>query len=156
MLQTEQPHTNWTLRGLAALVCVLGWIAVAGCSSDHPTIAKVHGTVTLNGNPLPQGRVSLEPIAQPGQPNPGKAAFGIIQSDGTYRLGTYSDTDGAVVGKHRVTLYGTTPGNEPAKKPPFDVLRLVGQSYEVVAGQDNEINIELTSEIVRQFGERDD
>ena len=37
------------------------------------------------------------------------AGFGIIQSDGTFVLGTYAEQDGAVVGPHRITLYGDPP-----------------------------------------------
>jgi hypothetical protein len=34
----------------------------------------------------------------------GKMATGVIQSDGTYELTTYSSGDGAAVGKHRVFI----------------------------------------------------
>jgi hypothetical protein len=34
----------------------------------------------------------------------GKLAFGVLQSDGTFVLGTYEPEDGAVVGDHWVTV----------------------------------------------------
>ena len=70
--------------------------AVAGCSQDA-SVANVNGTVCLDGNPLTAGTVQFVPAA-------GRAAKGTIQSDGTFRLGTYSESDGALVGPHRVAI----------------------------------------------------
>ena len=40
-------------------------------------------------------------------------------------------------------------------EPPFETLRLVGQKFAVVAGQDNQFAIELTSDQIRKFGEHE-
>ena len=80
---------------IAILVCLH---AVIGCgSSQRAEMRKVSGMVTLDGRPLTSGYVLFVP-------DRGRAAKGIIQSDGTYTLGTYSSADGAALGTHRVTV----------------------------------------------------
>ena len=68
----------------------------AGCSEDATT-ASVSGIVRLDGKPLPLGIIRFIPSA-------GRPASGEIQSDGTFTLGTYGKKDGALIGKHRVTV----------------------------------------------------
>ena len=48
-------------------------------------------------SPLTSGTVRFVPDA-------GRAASGTIESDGTYRLGTYSRSDGALIGTHKVAI----------------------------------------------------
>ncbi|MGE0755692.1 MAG: hypothetical protein AB7O38_01665 [Pirellulaceae bacterium] len=83
---------------VAGVVCL---IVAAGCGStgDHPPTAPVHGKVSYKGQPLKGGTVSFQPQGQPGNP-----ALGDIQPDGTYSLTTYEKDDGAVLGKHAVTV----------------------------------------------------
>jgi hypothetical protein len=53
--------------------------------------------VRLDGKPLTTGRVQFIPAA-------GREASGRIQSDGSYVLGTYEESDGALIGKHQVAI----------------------------------------------------
>jgi hypothetical protein len=72
-----------------------------GCGSSAPQGAAtlpVKGKVIFKGQPLTKGTISFEPEGA------GKEAFGEIQPDGTFVLTTYKKDDGAVVGKHRVTV----------------------------------------------------
>ena len=69
---------------------------LAGCGSDSK-LGSVDGVVRLDGKPLTTGTVRFVPAG-------GRAASGEIQSDGTFTLGTYGESDGALIGKHQVVI----------------------------------------------------
>lgn len=72
-----------------------------GCGrSDLPETAPVSGTVTFKGRPLPGGTVTFHPEDD----KAGNPAFGEIRSDGTFEMTTYKAEDGAILGKHIVTI----------------------------------------------------
>jgi hypothetical protein len=75
-----------------AALCVLS----AGCS-DRPKMAKVKGTVTLDGKPLPAGTVTFETKGV--RPATAKVVNGEITEVTTFDL-----NDGAPVGQHRVAV----------------------------------------------------
>lgn len=75
----------------------LGLFAFSGCGDGLPQRAPVAGSVTFNGQPVSEGTVTFFPTA-------GRAALGKIQADGTFRLTTYDEGDGALLGEHRVTI----------------------------------------------------
>lgn len=81
---------------LLAGVCLLA--LSSGCSGGggFPT-APVTGKVTSKGKEVPNGTVLFIPDSGP-------AATGEIGKDGTYSLGTYGKTDGAVLGHHKVAI----------------------------------------------------
>jgi hypothetical protein len=80
--------------GAGIIVCLF----LLGCSpSGDMQTAPVKGKVTYNGQPLPSGTVMFVPTQGP-------AATGEIRPDGSYSLGTYGTSDGAVLGKHKVTI----------------------------------------------------
>jgi len=103
------------------LVIVLGGV-LAGCGGPErlPT-APVEGKVLYNGEPLAFGSVVFIPEA-------GLPAKGTIQPDGTFRLSTYGDGDGAILGKNRVeiTCSSTQDPNAPPPDPSEEMP--VGQS----------------------------
>ena len=124
-----------------------------GCSRPPHELAPVRGTVTLDQTPLGGGRVMFAPIAASQNREVGKPAFGQIQADGAFRLTTYREGDGAVVGEHWVTIYGPRADAQPssaANIPRFKRLA-VSKKQAVVAGQENEIHIRLTREDVARF-----
>ena len=83
------------MAAVALLACVL---LVVGCGrGDRLETAEVAGTVTLDGEPVTQGTVLFTP-------EQGRVAKGEIRPDGSFSLGTYEDDDGAIVGKHQVTV----------------------------------------------------
>jgi hypothetical protein len=135
----------------------------AGCNSEDKETAPVRGIVLVDGKPLNFGRVQFSPIANGDSMKAGKAGFGYIGADGRFTLTTYKPEDGAVVGQHRATIVSRSrplPENEkkpPRDKtiPPFETLRLMGQRFEVHPGQDNHIEIKLTAEQIRKFGEHE-
>src|SRR5688572_24281982 len=74
--------------------------SLAACSrAPHPTY-PVEGTVKFaNGSPLEGGWIECVPKS-----GPRVTARSQIQPDGTFRLGTFSMSDGAVAGLHRVIV----------------------------------------------------
>lgn len=144
--------------------CTALWLAgavaaalIAGCSKSPYELAPVEGRVTIDGAPMPIGKVMFAPTAKEGNLNPGKPAFGAIQPDGSFKLSTYDDGDGAVVGVHWVTIYrgdGITPTGSTAKPIPVFDRFTVPQTKTVVAGQDNRVEIQLTSQEIAKFGRK--
>ncbi len=152
-------------RGRAGRVAsMLLLVIVAGCGKG-PNLVPVRGTVLVDGQPLGLGRIQFAPMATGDNVNPGRPAVGSILADGTFTLGTETDDDGAIVGKHRVTIYTQKPkksdgGNDVAARkssvPPFQVLRLIDRDFTVDENGENNFVIELTSDYIRKFGEGDD
>jgi hypothetical protein len=147
-------------RLLILVVCVL---VVAGCGKGRP-VAPVRGTVTLDGKPLPGGRIMFEPIASGPNKIVGKAAFGQIQSDGSFVLSTYEEGDGAVVGSHHPVIFGNRvedPRVENPKRPTIPgpnigLVRLQDKTLDVVAEKENVFSIEVKSRDLRLDGVTDD
>ena len=82
---------------------------VASCGSDRLPTYEVTGKVIFSdGTPLPGGWIVCESVEH------GLAARGIIETDGSCRLGTYGATDGAVAGRH---LLAITPAPPPGYDP---------------------------------------
>ncbi len=74
---------------------------LVGCGgSNQEKTAPVTGTVTLQGTPVAKGNIVF-------YPSNGRPGMGSIQSDGTYSLTTFDQGDGALLGKHRVTITAT-------------------------------------------------
>jgi hypothetical protein len=142
----------------------LGPLAVAcclcsGCSKSPFDLAPVHGTVAIDGRPMTHGKVMFAPAARNGDVDAGKPAFGVIGQDGSFVLSTYGDGDGAIVGEHSATVINIPTGDAPETSqiptgqriPKFKRVLVPGK-FSVVAGQDNQIDIRLTSRDISQFG----
>lgn len=73
-------------------------VCVVGCQAP-PDLAPVSGKITIAGQP-PQylGQITFYPT------DGRRAAIGIVQPDGTFKLTTFKDGDGAFVGEHRVAI----------------------------------------------------
>ncbi len=140
-------------RVLASIVCVLASLVVVltGCGSagDFPT-APVSGKVTHNGEPVQGGSITFAPVATGSELEVGQPASGAVQQDGTFVLGTQTENDGAVVGRHRV-LYSPPPvapveggagGHSQTPPSPYDGLSPKEQEVEVKDGANN-VEIEL-------------
>ncbi|QDT69371.1 hypothetical protein MalM25_23080 [Planctomycetes bacterium MalM25] len=89
-----------------------------GCGGG-PKMANVSGVVTLEGEPVPNVVVRFQPLPPEGESfATGKAAFGEAGADGKFRLSTYGEYDGAVVGVHRVTVSSLDSSPLPGTAPP--------------------------------------
>lgn len=70
----------------------------SGCGPDRPETVTVRGTVTLDGQPVEGATVGFNP--QGG----GRPATGMTDSSGAFTLTTFVPGDGALPGKHAVTV----------------------------------------------------
>src|SRR5688572_28324839 len=108
--QQERPHRQgMSLRPhlcFSAIVLLLA--ASVGCGGSSTKMAPVAGKVLLDGEPVTIGYVTTMPLAGPG-------AKGVIQPDGSFVLGTLTESDGASIGAHRVSIASYSM---PVKKGP--------------------------------------
>jgi hypothetical protein len=96
-------------RPLVVSLMVLA--SIAGCGQDA-NVSRVHGIVRLDGKPLTAGTVRFVPEA-------GRAATGQIESDGTFTLGTYGKSDGALIGTHKVAIIAYEATSD--ERPPYEI-----------------------------------
>lgn len=75
-----------------------------GCAGESYSIAPVSGTVTLDGEPLANASVGFEPIRQGDDIVAGYGSYGETDENGNFTLKTLHGEDGAIVGKHRVSI----------------------------------------------------
>ena len=97
------------MTSVVRLLLVGSVALVAGCGSDRLPTYDVTGKVVFpDGSALPGGWIVCESAEH------GLAARGIIDTDGSYRLGTYAAADGAVAGRHLVAITPAPPaGYDP-------------------------------------------
>lgn len=112
----------------------------SGCGGG----ASVTGTAKLeDGTPLTAGEVEFNPITAEGGGDSDEAApvpaVGTIGEDGTFTLGTYSETDGAAPGKYKVLIFDAQPPISErymeAESTPLEV--------EVKSGEENHFEFKL-------------
>jgi hypothetical protein len=90
-----------TVRPYRALLLGAAAFVAAGCGGGADSPSPVHGTVYLDGMPakeLAGGTVTFN------SEELHKSASGEIQADGSYRLGSLREDDGAIPGKYQVTV----------------------------------------------------
>lgn len=87
----------------AILLLVLG---ATGCRKGARPVAPVSGLITLDGKPLAGGSIVSQPAAPPGSVIAGKGSVAFCDADGRFQLKTLDGLDGAVVGEHRIRIYG--------------------------------------------------
>jgi Carboxypeptidase regulatory-like domain len=82
----------------------VAWAALvfgaAGCGAGG--LSTVQGTVTLDGQPLPNATVTFLPASGKGQ-----QARGVTDASGNFRLETFKPGDGAVPGEYKVIIQYT-------------------------------------------------
>jgi len=132
---------------LVFLVVLAAIGLVPGCGKKMPPLTPVSGKVTVDGQPLTAGQVSLIPdVGLPTQEKsegqdstPGIGpSIGQIGSDGTYKVFT-SGKEGAPLGKYRVTVTPSMMPSGDKKAPPMNFSRKFGDNrntplkFEVVA-----------------------
>ncbi len=89
------------------VACTMALVAsilfdVSGCGGDDPEAAlvmKAGGTVNYKGQPLEQGTIQFIP-------DKGRPAAGTI-ANGKFTLTTYKEGDGAIPGKHGISIVST-------------------------------------------------
>lgn len=147
----ERGKMSYIIPRLPAIIVCVGAIAVlaAGCGRENQLeTIKVTGRVTLDGQPLGSGTVVFMPQKGPG-------AKGTIGSDGSFRMGTYAEGDGAVAGRHQVAVIALDPKAMAAAKGPdayvpsliperYNSSATSGLTFEVKPGIKNVADIEIT------------
>jgi hypothetical protein len=88
---------------------VLCLVALCGCGQGGKDLAPVSGTVTLDGEPLADGVIIFQPIADDSNPNPGAGSTARTDSEGKFSLETINRKPGAIVGTHKVKVYSYSP-----------------------------------------------
>ncbi len=73
-------------------------VVLAGCGYRRPGLVQVTGMVTLDGEPVGAASVSFTPVAG------GRQANGGTNEKGIFFLSSYASRDGAILGKHRVSV----------------------------------------------------
>jgi hypothetical protein len=120
-LREKSSMSGDLIRAAALLAFCAG--AAPGCGEEieRPETFPVQGRVTYQGKPVPRGTITF-------QSDDGQAAVGEIQPDGSYRLSTFEEGDGAVLGHHKVYIIADTsdpgmiPGSSPGYTPPKDLI----------------------------------
>lgn len=85
-------------RRISIVLCLVAG-TIAGCGrGDRLPTGHVTGKVTIDGNPLPSGSLLFVPIGG------GPTSQGKIEADGSFKMGTYTETDGAILGSHKVMI----------------------------------------------------
>ena len=138
-------HFNRTRCFQFASIIVLV-AACAGCRSNSSPVAVVRGKIQLDDKPLANGFVITVPSA-------GRGAKGVIRN-GEFELGTFSTSDGAVIGTHKVAVTATEAPQGAGPEAAAGKL-LVPERYtnpdaseltiDVKAGEVNAPTLKLTS-----------
>ena len=135
---------------LAALIAAAPLLAGCGPQLEEFPVAPVTGTVTCNGEPLEGGRIQFSPVRAGEEVEAGKPAQAVIEVTGTFVLSTYARGDGAVVGKHTVSVWpdevqGLGDDREQAADlAPGCPGGALSGTFTVVEGQENAFEIELS------------
>lgn len=147
-------------RMLAWMLLCFIMVSLA-CSKPPYELATARGYVTLDGKPLGNAKVMFAPIAKGDSIKAGKPAFGLLQSDGQFTLGTYAQEDGAMIGEHWVTVIPLQE-NKGRDRPSQHEASTRKQSWSrvtfpermsVVADKENEFTIALTTAMTAKYGQ---
>jgi hypothetical protein len=153
MMRKKESRHSSRLHGreLAGMCVLAACLATAGCAKPvrAPT-AKASGTLSAGGAPLAGVNVTFTPAA-------GRSAGGTTDAEGKFSLSTFAPGDGAVPGKHRVTLslkqadvpMPGTPEAAAYKPPPqpfakkYAGLSTTDLEVEIPAGGNKAITLEV-------------
>lgn len=92
----------------SGVLLLLPLLAGCGASADGPELTSVSGTVTLDGQPLPDASVVFMPA------DGGRSAFAQTDSDGWYELGYTTTGMGTPPGEYIVSISTyREPGEDP-------------------------------------------
>lgn len=149
MITTYADRRSFLSRLLPLAACLGGLSSLAGCGDEGPERVAVAGKVSLDGKPLPTGKVTFVPIDGP------TAAVAEVR-DGVFRA---EGADGPAAGRYRVEIVAVEPTGKKIPNPDapgatLDEERdLVPERYnartellaEVKPGADNSFEFALSS-----------
>jgi hypothetical protein len=128
------------LQGVPPFLIVLALLATLGCSDGRPERVPVSGQVLIDGQPLTHGYVQFAPADS-------RASTGALDSSGHFTLTCFEPGDGAVTGKHKVTVMSQEPiGQETIKWHAPKMYANPNESglEQEITGPTDSIKIELT------------
>lgn len=85
------------MKGIWWFCAVVCAVACLGCGDGRPKRVPIAGKVMIDGKPLERGFIQV--VSADNRP-----ATGEIGRDGSFRLTTFDDNDGCVLGNHKVTV----------------------------------------------------
>jgi hypothetical protein len=126
-------HQYYLRRVLAVVFVSISIVATSSCShDDRPQLHAVRGTMTVQKKPAVKAVVVLRPV------NPGLLKnllpHAEVGPDGTFRIGTYGDGDGAPEGEYRVTITWPTTRTDPKTGDEISEDRLKGRYNDPTKG----------------------
>jgi hypothetical protein len=127
------------------LILVFAALALlsSGCgggSKDRPPLGRVHGRVTLDGQPLEQATVVFTPLEVGGC-----EASGLTDAKGEYVLRYHRDDMGAALGKNSVRITKQPSPDLKSELLPGRYNRYTTLTAEVKSGN-NDLPFDLTSQ----------
>lgn len=112
---------------IAFSCCVLSTLVGCGGNAD---LAPATGVVTLDGEPMAEAKVMLHPID--GGP---RNSYGTTNAKGEFKLSTFGMNDGALIGRHVVTVTKVDTKDQPQFAPNELASKgYGGASYEAMMG----------------------
>jgi hypothetical protein len=90
------------------LILVSALLTVS-CNAEPARVAEAQGTVKFHNKPVPNAEIMF----LPDDDTKGPSSSAITDADGRFTLKTEDGRQGAVVGKHRVTVRTSKPRNDP-------------------------------------------
>jgi hypothetical protein len=127
-----------------------------GCGGSDAFV-PVSGKVTLNGNPLSGATVMFQPMGKPGSIVAGEGSTGKTNDKGEFTLKSSTGKNGALVGKHSVSITALNPkvgehdtrpprgGWPTADKVPSRYNAKSELTFDVGPGGTNQAGFDLTS-----------
>ena len=95
----------------AACAAVLSCPTLAGCKASGLAAYPASGRVVFSDkSPLTSGNIEFAPV----EGEIRTSARGMIEEDGSFRLSTFGEADGALAGRHRVLII---PGRQRGERP---------------------------------------
>ena len=135
------------LKSVVVVGCVMMALMLqVGCGPSGPEIARVQGTVTMDGKPLPNAIIMFVPVG-------GRPSVSETDANGKYVLEFSGGRKGAIPGMNRVEIntgrlaYEKDGKNYPAVKEsvPAQYNRLTTLEFNVEAGKNNTADFALKS-----------
>jgi len=124
-------------------------LAAVGCGNGRPGLTPAVGKVTLNGEPLADALVFVQPV-QTSAEGFRRPASATTDAQGVYQLGTYDKGDGVPPGKYEVGVIKKInigkqrePGDERPDPPGAKYQWIVPEPYS--HPESSGLTIEVTS-----------
>ena len=131
----ETRHIAWIFTASSVFLALIG----CGDQGDRPPLGKVTGHVTVNGEPLAGVIISFKPEV-------GRAAAGLTDANGFYRLQYVQGVNGAKVGTSTVSFSWPT-GSSGSVAIPEKYGSKSTLSEEVTSGSNTfDFDLEIESE----------